>query len=318
MAQKFRNFCYTIFYDNNDKICEKIENQLIKFVDQGLWKFIGYGFEKTKEGNKHIQGYLTLHNPRTFNSLKKDCNEGEYTFTWHVEPCKGSLKDNEKYCKKEGNFKKYGEENKQGERSDLIILRDKLLNNESTLQDLILTECTNNTQIQFLEKIQRNRKGYKGKRYVEWYYGSSGGGKSYIAEKTFEGKNKDIINYVGGFWNGYNGAEYVIINDFRGQCPLNEILNMLDRYEFNINTKGTVIPSAIKHIIITSDRSPKDCYTSYCDEKKEDISQLERRIHRIIKFNKDDVIVIKDEDFNEEKIPEPAIDFLNKVGIKKI
>jgi len=82
------------------------------------------------------------------------------------------------------------------------------------------------------------------------------------------------------WWEGYDAHENVIIDDMRGDfCKFHELLRMLDRYAYRIETKGGSRQFRAKTIIITSCYSPTEMF-----DTREDIQQLLRRIDEIKVF----------------------------------
>lgn len=84
----------------------------------------------------------------------------------------------------------------------------------------------------------------------------------------------------GEWWDGYDGHEDVIIDDFYGWLKWSFLLNLLDRYPLMLPNKGGYCECKIKRIIITSNKSPEEWYPS-----KEDKTPLLRRIDETTHFN---------------------------------
>lgn len=112
---------------------------------------------------------------------------------------------------------------------------------------------------------------------VSWIYGPTGSGKTRMAidkcgdDYWISGKNLR-------WWQGYDGHENVIIDDFRGDfCTFHELLRILDRYAYTVEVKGGSRQLLAKNIYITCPYHPKDVYSS-----KEDVGQLLRRIDDIV------------------------------------
>lgn len=75
--------------------------------------YLIFGFEKGKDGTKHIQGYVYFENARSFDSVKKMIPRA------HLEISRGSPQQNYEYCIKEGDFYEFGDRPIQGERTDI-------------------------------------------------------------------------------------------------------------------------------------------------------------------------------------------------------
>lgn len=105
-----RNFCFTSF---------KIEEP--KFLEN--MRYLAYGKEICPETKKeHWQGFVSYKNARDFSAVIKEF-KGD-----HVEIIKGTIKDNIKYCSKEGKFTEHGELPISGKRNDLTEVAEAIIN----------------------------------------------------------------------------------------------------------------------------------------------------------------------------------------------
>lgn len=81
------------------------------------------------------------------------------------------------------------------------------------------------------------------------------------------------------WWNGYDGEEEVIFDEFRGDsCKFSELLRILDRYPYTVEVKGGFRQLLAKKIVITSCYAPETVYK----KNEEDIKQLMRRIDKVV------------------------------------
>ena len=87
---------------------------------------------------------------------------------------------------------------------------------------------------------------------------------------------------TGKWWEGYDGQEVVIINDYRKDfCKFHELLNLLDRYPYRVECKGGSRQFTSKTIVITTPLSPEETWEN---RTSEDLGQLLRRIDNILFF----------------------------------
>ena len=85
---------------------------------------------------------------------------------------------------------------------------------------------------------------------------------------------------TGKWWEGYDAQEYVIIDDMRGDfLKFHQLLKLLDRYPYRVETKGSTRQFLATHIFITSSYHPEEMFST-----REDIQQLLRRIDEIKMF----------------------------------
>lgn len=85
------------------------------------------------------------------------------------------------------------------------------------------------------------------------------------------------------FWDGYNGQENVVIDEFRGAIAVDHLLRWLDRYPVIVEVKGSSTVFRATSIWITSNLSPKHWYADL-DEKTTEA--LMRRLN-VTHFNKE-------------------------------
>lgn len=105
-------------------------------------------------------------------------------------------------------------------------------------------------------------------RTTRVYVGKSGVGKSRRAweEAGYEAYPKDPCSK---FWDGYQGEEKVVIDEFRGQIGISHILRWLDRYPVNIETKGSGSVLRARELWITSNLHPRYWYPDLDDVTKD-------------------------------------------------
>lgn len=200
----------------------------------------------------------------------------------------GKEEDMAKYTQKSetsipGTFFKYGNDVKQGSRTELMDLKKKLEEGEK-LDDLFMKDETFNDVAKSYRTLSRVEDLLMRKKFRNfetkgiWYYGPTGVGKSH---KAFEGFHPDT-HYVlnvndNGWWEGYTQQETVIINDFRGEIKYATLLNLVDKYPFTVPRRGREpMPFLSKTVIITSSKCPEDIYSNILSNV-ESLKQLERR-----------------------------------------
>lgn len=87
------------------------------------------------------------------------------------------------------------------------------------------------------------------------------------------------------WWDGYCGQRCVLIDDFEGDAPINELLQLTDGYGHNKfwPVKGAFIRMKINTIIFTSNHHPREWYSRDYDQTK--VDAVLRRIPTIITNN---------------------------------
>lgn len=109
---------------------------------------------------------------------------------------------------------------------------------------------------------------------VQVYWGPTGVGKSRRAweEAGLDAYPKDPRTK---FWDGYNGQQHVVIDEFRGGIDISHILRWLDRYPTIVEVKGSSTVLKATHIWITTNLEPARWYP---DLDNDTLAALMRRL----------------------------------------
>ena len=126
-----------------------------------------------------------------------------------------------------------------------------------------------------------------------WYHGPTAVGKSHKAFEGFDPQTHYVwkLNEKSGWQDGYAGQETVIINDFRGEIPYNEMLQLVDKWPHSVPRRGREpAPFLAKTVIVTSSLSPAQVYHRRAEE--DSLNQLLRRFDVIeLRPNSDTEVV---------------------------
>lgn len=257
-VHRARLFCYTAFGDSPPTIhCQ----------------YHAYGEETCPStGRRHWQGFVYFSNARTFSAVRK------LLAPHHVEACRGSLADNERYCSKEGTYTEIGVKPSQGTRNDLRSVVDAIKDGTTTVGDIIMENPEYYHQYgRTLERAEDLINRSRVRNFVTqgfWFWGPTGSGKSRLAFSVSD--DYYVKPSDGRWWDSYSGQHTVIIDDFRGDIGYSELLRLCDRYPMTVPRRGREpYPFLSKIIIITSALKPEEVYTdlSYHDS----LDQLHRR-----------------------------------------
>lgn len=254
--------------------------------DNEVMEYLAFGNEVCPTtGRKHYQGFVCWKSARwTFACRKK--------YKCYFKKMRGSLIQNEDYCSKESQLIEYGQIPKQGHRSDLDKLKDRIVNGTSVDEITMENPMIYHQYGRTLEKIEDivNREKHRTEMTTcDWIYGESGIGKSHTAFSEYSNKTHYVYPDDNGWWDGYKGQHTIIFNEFRGQIKYCELLALIDKWPISVKRRGREpIPFTSKHIIITSSLHPQDVY--YNINLKDDLKQLLRRINLIHKTKKETII----------------------------
>lgn len=237
------------------------------------YKYIVIGKEIGESGTPHLQGYVEFKTKKRITGLKKLNNR------MHWEKRRGTAQEAADYCKKDGDYWEDGEISKgKGARTDLVNLPRKCLQEGSIRKVLVDTDMSI-AQLRQAEKYLTYMEPKRTwKPEVTWIWGASGVGKSKLAYEM--AKDDDTYEKDGEkWWDGYDGHETVIIDDFRASnMKFNYLLKLLDRYPMRVEFKGGYRQMLAKKIIITTILHPESVY----QVDDEPLKQLIRRLDNII------------------------------------
>lgn len=254
MAQA-RNICFTVNHLGDDDARE---------LDPSLWPHCTYCVFQLEmaptTGQLHWQGYAEFNMPMRFTALHKlDGLE-----TAHFEARKGTAKQASDYCKKEGAlapFVEWGTLSSQGARSDLVAVFEAA-KNAPRLRDV--AEEHPASFIRYTRGINAVRSMFQVQRSwvtrLYFYIGRSGCGKTRAASVH---SDEAYWKPPGKWWDGYDGQEVVICDEFYGSTmPFSELLRLCDRHPLRVETKGGSVQFLAKKLIFTSNQHPQHWYNA--------------------------------------------------------
>lgn len=261
---KSKGYCFTI---NNPSGWDDADVEKLKEVTE----YGVVGKEVGEDGTPHYQGYVRFTYSARFQRIKGLLPRA------HIEAQKGSIHQAADYCKKDGDFKEWGElpERKRdgkerwrfiidrAERGDLAGIKDEYPGEYIRYYDRLRSLRQRKPEI--LPTLEN-----------EWWWGPTGTGKS---RRIWELYPEHYGKQLNKWWCGYNDEDTVVIEEW---APKNEMTSSnlkiwADRYPFNAEVKGGQLRRIRpKRVIITSNYSMDQCF-----EKTEDLEPLKRRFKAV-------------------------------------
>jgi len=119
----------------------------------------------------------------------------------------------------------------------------------------------------------------RGPQEVHLYWGPTGTGKSRTVFDLVDGKEYYLKAPTTKWWDGYQGQEIIIVDEFRGLIEVSHLLKWLDRYPCAVEVKGCQVFLNTKIWYFTSNLELSDWYKELDIETK---SALRRRFTNII------------------------------------
>jgi len=258
-------YCFTINNYNDDEV------ELVKSID---CRAIKAGLEVGESGTPHIQGAIYLKQKKTLKALK-DLLGGRA----HVEKARGTWEQQD-YCLKDGMVLRCeGEPPAQGKRIDLQEVKQAI---DDGMGEHELWETYFETMVRYgkamKEYIDIKRRGQCRKHMTKgtWYYGPTGVGKSHVAFDDYDPTNTYVKTLDDVWWDGYEGQETVILNEFRGEIKFSQLLDLTDKWPMTVKRRSREpVPFVAKRVIVTSAMHPGEVFQKA--NEADNIAQLERR-----------------------------------------
>lgn len=270
MANAARNYCFT--YNNPPLDLGPFRDFLTSYCTYAI-----YGHELAPlTGTPHLQGYVQLKEKERLTGLAKKMSG------CHLSIAKGGWESNRDYCSKDATgVWTWGSPSVAGKRLGLEDACESIKKgcrlSEIATQD---PECyaRYHRGLEALSSALAPRRDFKTE--IFWYWGATGTGKSRKCA------DREPLAYwkpsTTKWWNGYEGQEAVIIDDYRRDfCTFAELLRLLDRYPLSVETKGGTRSFVSRRIYITTPNPPE---TTWTGRTEEDLEQLMRRIDHVEYF----------------------------------
>ena len=253
--------------------------------------------EVGQEGTPHTHVYLVFENAVMFSTIQKRF------YGAHIEPAKGSNRENRDYVRKEGKwaesekketnlpetFEESGELPPEPERQRkyseaiLTMLQDGATNAE------IIQELP--TAINHLPNIDRARQTLLEERFkscwrtLEVYYiwGETGVGKTRgIMEKYGYENVYRVTNYAHPF-DQYQGEDVILFDEFRSSLPLSDMLNYLDGYPLRLPCRFHDKVACFTKVYVVSNLAFEEQYPFVQQEQPTSWAAFKRRFRSIVR-----------------------------------
>ena len=244
-----KRWCYTI--NNPTEEPPALEDQIVYHV---------YGKEIGESGTPHYQGFIIFKKQQRLSKLRKLISD-----RGHYEVAKGKNSQASDYCKKDGEFKEYGElPSERGEKGGQATKeRYERAFKQAKCGDIDTIDC--DLLVKHYRTFKQIKMDYVGDLppldYLPgiWIYGDSGIGKSKYARETYTGS---YVKNCNKWWDHYQGEDNIIIDDFDDThaCLGHHLKRWGDHYAFIAETKGGSIYIRPKWIVITSQYKIEDIW----------------------------------------------------------
>lgn len=285
---------------------EKLNNTLQKIASM-----IYYCISDEIGGEKqtfHTHIYFATKNPKPFTTIKNTFPEA------HIEKANGTSSENRDYVFKEGKWldsekgttnlrdthEEWGEMpiEKQGSRSDLNNLYEMIKDGYTNYQ--ILEEDPK--YMLKLDKIDKARKTYLEEQYknkwrdvkVTYIWGTTGAGKTRgVKEKYGYSNVYSVTDYAHPF-DGYNGQDVILFEEFRSNLKIGDMLQFLDGYPIDLPCRYANKVACFTKVFFCTNIDIKDQYRDVKYDYPETWKAFLRRINYIKMYTAPDEYIIMD------------------------
>lgn len=225
-------------------------------------RYIVYQQEVGANGTPHLQGYIQFTKRKRLGGVKQCLGSRA-----HCEPRRGTHEQARDYCTKAETRQpgsepvELGEPVRQaGQRTDLDAVKQSLDAGKSLLEiaDAHFEQFCRYGRAFKEYKLLRSDSNRNWHTHCTVYHGPSGTGKS---SRAYQEAGPDAFwlrkpQNGSVWWDGYNGQEHVVIDEFYGWLPRDLMQRLCDRYPMHVDTKGGAVPFLARRIWVTSNQSP--------------------------------------------------------------
>jgi len=250
-----RGWCFT--WNNPTLTGDALNTRLLA---QSAIEYYVFQKESGERATQHFQGYVHYKNSRVMPLRLLPGNP-------HWEKARGTPQQNHDYCTKmetriEGPWE-HGEMPKQGKRTDLEATAARIIAG-STMHDIALSD-----PVTFIENSSGICRLFRTlgqashpthiQRHNFLFYGPTRTGKSYHAREC---EPLAYIKLPDQWWDGYNGEDAVIWDDFSAgwSITLVRLLQLTDNYYTRVEIKGGFEHFAATTNIFTTNIHPSQWY----------------------------------------------------------
>lgn len=173
----------------------------------------------------------------------------------------------------------------QGHRSDLDALRARIIDGQETVDELLLDDSgawRHSRMVGDLVTARDRARHGSALRTVQVrvIYGDTGTGKTSAALAGLHrlGSVCRVTHWGAGAFDGYDGQDALVLDEFAGQPPIGELLMWLDVYPVDLPARYRSRPAAYSRVVLCTNTEPWDWYPHAPRAQR---AALARRLHLV-------------------------------------
>lgn len=276
-----RDYVLTLF---GDEWLQLFSGDVAYELPRGVKYLCGQVERAPGTGRLHVQAFVVLSRPQRISGVKRLLSDQSL----HAEPRCGSREEARDYTRKEDTrvhpWREFGEWTTQGARTDLLPLKRALEQGVTPAElfrgdDTFFEPAVKYIRGLYAAYLALNPPLHREGLTVLALIGPPGTGKT-SSVHTAWGQSLYVVeppNTFGGavWWDGYEGEETVLLDDYEGWLPWVQLLRLLDPYPMRVAVKGGFVPLACRRVVITSNKTSAQWHPNHA------YAPLERRLTRI-------------------------------------
>lgn len=253
------------------------------------WPYVGQLEVGEDTGYLHWQIYVESPGAIRFSTLRRAFPKG------HFEQRKGTRQQAYDYCRKadtavegrriESTPKIVLEESGRGARTDLTALHEMIADGMS-VDEVLMSVPSSARFVNALRAIELARDRTAATKLrdvtVEYWHGPTGVGKTRELWERYGADAYTVSDYRHPF-DGYAGQSVLVLDEYRGQLPISQLLQLLDVYPVELPARYANKVAAYDRVFLVSNE-PLDLAEMYPKAKETTRDALRRRIHKIRRF----------------------------------